>query len=80
MEINQDTLEKLKQLDRAQLQTAIGQLADALGASPAQKRMALNHAGLIRRKLSGMSAAELQKHLAGLDPDQRQALAKTLKL
>ncbi len=80
MEINQETMDKLKSLNQEQLRYAIGEIADALGASPSQKRMAQNNAGFIRRKISGASASELQKQLAKLDPAKQKELAEKLKL
>ena len=35
MEINKETMDKLKGLSNEQLRFAIGEIADALGASPA---------------------------------------------
>ena len=80
MEITKETIEKLKHLTPDQLRFAIGEIADAIGASPSQKRMAQNHAGLIRRKFEGMSESELQKQLKGLTPEKQKELLQKLKL
>ena len=80
MEINKETVDKLKSLNNEQLRYAIGEIADALGASPAQKRMAQNNAGLIRRKFSGMSENDLKKQFSKIDPEKQQELVRKLKL
>ncbi len=80
MEINKDTMDKLKSLDNEQLRFAIGEIADALGASPSQKRMAQNNAGMIRRKFAGMSEGDIQKQFAKIDPEKQQELMRKLKL
>ena len=80
MEITKETMDKLKNLSPDQLRIAIGEIADAIGASPAQKRMAQNHAGLIRRKFAAMSETELQQQLKGMSPEKQQELLKKLKL
>ena len=51
MEINKETLDKIKALDEEQLRAAIGDIADALGATPQQKRRAQNNSGMIRKKI-----------------------------
>lgn len=51
MEINKETLDKIKALDEEQLRAAIGDIADALGATPQQKRRQQNNSGMIRKKI-----------------------------
>ena len=51
MQIRKEDIDKLKALNDTQLRDAIGQIADALGANPSQKRRAQNNVGYIRRKL-----------------------------
>ncbi len=80
MEINKETVDKLKGLSNEQLRFAIGEIADALGASPAQKRMAQNNAGMFRRKFSAMSEGELKKQFSKIDPEKQQELMRKLKL
>ncbi|MBE6621527.1 MAG: hypothetical protein E7630_01095 [Ruminococcaceae bacterium] len=80
MEINKETVDKLKNLSPDQLRYAIGEIADALGASQSQKRMAQNHAALIRRKFAAMSESELQNQLKGITPEKQKELLSKLKL
>ena len=80
MEINKETVDKLKSLNNEQLRYAIGEIADALGASPAQKRMAQNNAGMLRRKFSGMSEGELKKQFSKIDDEKQRELLRKLKL
>lgn len=78
-QLPKDALNKLKHLNDEQLRAAIGDIADALGAPPAQKRRMQNNANLIRRKLLGSSEAELMHHLSRLAPDKQQELLRKLK-
>ena len=78
MELPKDTLDKLKHLNDDQLRTAIGEIADALGASPSQRRMMQNHTNRIRNKLFGSSEAELTRYLSRLSPEKQQALLQKL--
>jgi len=80
MEINKEAMDKLKSLNNEQLRLAIGEIADALGASPAQKRMAQNNAGMLRRKFSAMSESDLKKQFAKIDAEKQQELMRKLKL
>ena len=79
MEVTKETLDRLKSLSDDQLREAIGSIADAFGASPAQKKLALNHTGLIRRKLSGASEKEVNRQLSRLDPEKQRILSEKLK-
>jgi hypothetical protein len=45
-----------------------------------QKRMALNNASLIKRKLMGMSENELRNYLNKLPKDKKEELEKKIKL
>lgn len=80
MELNEDMLHKLKQLDDEQLRSVIAEVADALGASPSQKRRALNNAGFIRRKLGTSSGMDLSRQLDKLDPQTQNELLRKIKL
>jgi hypothetical protein len=80
MEITNDTLEKLKKLNDDQLCSAIGVIADALGASPAQKRMFQKNTKAVRRRLSGASQSDLLKQLSRIDPETQRDLLQKLKL
>lgn len=77
MEIK-DTLNKISQLDNEQLRAAIGEIADALGASPKQKRMAQNNAGLLRRKVMNASEEDLKRYLSQVTPEKQAELKKKL--
>lgn len=79
MEIK-DTLNKISQMNNEQLRTAIGEIADALGASPSQKRRAQNNAGLLRRKVLNASESELQRYLSQVTPEKQAELKKKLNL
>ena len=78
MEINKETLDKIKALDEEQLRAAIGDIADALGATPQQKRRAQNNSGMIRKKILSANGRELQ--LGKMTPGQREEIARKLKL
>ena len=51
MNIDKDTMNKLGTLPSDQLKEAISVIADSVGATPLQKKMAVNNASLIRKKL-----------------------------
>lgn len=80
MEISQDMINKLSSMNSEQLKKAIGEIADALGASPMQKRMAQNNAGLIKSKISRMSKNEMNAYLSKLPPDKAAELKSKLGL
>jgi hypothetical protein len=80
MEINKDTLNKIGSMSNEQLKEVIAQITEALGATPMQKRMALNNASLIKRKLMGMSENELRNYLNKLPKDKKEELEKKIKL
>ncbi len=80
MEISQDMINKLSAMNSEQLKKAIGEVADALGASPMQKRMAQNNAGLIKNKISRMSKSEMNTYLSKLSPDKAAELKNKLGL
>ena len=80
MEISQDMINKIAALNEAELKKAIGQIADALGASQSQKRMAVNNAGFIKRKINTMSKKEMQTFLSKVSPEKAEELKKTLGL
>lgn len=80
MEISQDMINKITALNDAELKKAIGQIADALGASQSQKRMAQNNAGFIKRKINTMSKSEMQTFLSKVSPEKAEELKKSLGL
>lgn len=73
-------INKLSSMNSEQLKKAIGEIADALGASPMQKRMAQNNAGLIKSKISRMSKNEMNAYLSKLPPDKAAELKSKLGL
>lgn len=73
MEIK-DTVNKIASMSNSELKNAISVIADSLGATPAQKRMAQNNAGLLKRKITGMSESEINKYLSKLPPEKLQEL------
>ncbi len=80
MELSQDMINKITALNDAELKKAIGQIADALGASPSQKRMAQNNSGFIKRKINTMSKSEMQTFLSKVSPEKADELKKSLGL
>ncbi len=78
MEISQDMINKITAMNNDELKKAISQIADALGASPSQKRMAVNNAGFIKRKINTMSKNEMQTFLSKVPPEKAAELKKTL--
>ncbi len=80
MEINKNTLNKISSMSNEQLKEVIAQLSDALGASPMQKRIAMNNASMIKRKLMGMSEKELQSYLSKIPQSKKEELEKKIKL
>lgn len=80
MELSQDMIKKITALNDAELKKAIGQIADALGASPSQKRMAQNNSGFIKRKINTMSKSEMQTFLSKVSPEKAEELKKSLGL
>ena len=80
MELNQDMINKITALNDAELKKAIGQIADALGASPSQKRMAQNNSGFIKRKINTMSKSEMQTFLSKVSPEKAEELKRSLGL
>ena len=80
MEISQDMINKITAMNDAELKKAIGQIAEALGASQSQKRMAQNNAGFIKRKIGTMSKSEMQAFLSKVSPEKADELKKTLGL
>lgn len=80
MEINKKTLNKISSMSNEQLKEVIAQLSDALGANPLQKRMAINNASTIKRKLMGMSEKELQSYLNKIPQAKKEELEKKMKL
>ena len=80
MEISQEMINKITAMNEAELKKAIGQIADALGASHSQKRMAVNNAGFIKRKINKMSKNEMQAFVSKVPPEKAEELKKTLGL
>ncbi len=80
MELSQDMINKITSMNEGELRRAIGQIADALGASPSQKRMAENNAGFIKRKISRMPKSEMETFLSKVPPEKAEELRKTLGL
>ncbi len=80
MEINKETIEKIRGLDEEQLRAAIAEVADALGATPQQKRRALNNAKLIRKKIMTSNENELRRQIGKISPEQRDEIARKLRL
>ena len=79
MEINNQTLAKLKSLDETQLREAISDIADALGATPAQKRRALNNTRNIKRRIMGATENDLKSIVGKIDESQQEQIARKLK-
>jgi len=80
MEITNDMLKKLSEMSDRELKEAIATVADAIGAGPMQKRMAVGHAALLRKKILNASESELSTYLAKLSPEKQAELKQKLKL
>ncbi len=80
MEISQDMIRKITSMSDDELKKAIGEIADALGASGTQKRMAMSNAGFIKRKISKMSKAEMEAFISKMPPEKAQELKNSLGL
>ncbi len=79
MEIRKEDIERFKSLSDIQLREAIGQVADALGANPAQKRRAQNNVGYIRRKIGDGKNNEIMRQLESLPPEVRADILNRIK-
>lgn len=79
MEINKETLNKIKALDDEQLKAAIGDIADALGATPQQKRRAQNNSKQIKKKILTSNENELRRQINKITPEQQNEIARKLK-
>lgn len=80
MEIKKDGLDKLKMMSEEQLKKVIGDIADALGAGPQQKKRMMNNSGFLKKKLEGSSEKDISKLLGKLPPEKQSELLKKLKL
>lgn len=80
MEITNDMLNKLSGMSDKELKEAIAAVADAIGAGPMQKRMAVNHAALLRKKILQSSERELASYLSKISPEKQAELKAKLKL
>ncbi len=80
MEIKKDGLDKLKMMTDDQLRSAIGDIADALGASPQQKKRIMNSSGMIKKKLVNSNEKDINKLFSKLPPEKQSELARKLKL
>ena len=80
MQIRKEDIDKLKALNDTQLRDAIGQIADALGANPSQKRRAQNNVGYIRRKLGDGKNNDIMRQINSLDDRTQADILRKLKL
>ena len=80
MQIRKEDIDKLKALNDTQLRDAIGQIADALGANPSQKRRAQNNDGYIRRKLGDGKNNDIMRQINSLDDRTQADILRKLKL
>lgn len=79
MEISKETLEKLKSLSDEQLKSAIGDIADALGATPRQKQKAQNNSRMIKKKLAMAREGDILKHFGKISPEQQNEILRKLR-
>jgi len=79
MKIDEETVNKLKNLNEEQLRAAIADIADALGATPAQKRRAMNNCGTVRNQLLRKDGAELSRQLSKMTSEQQSEILARLK-
>ena len=80
MQIRKEDIDKLKALNDTQLRDAIGQIADALGANPSQKRRAQNNVGYIRRKLGDGKNNDIMRQINSLADRTQADILRKLKL
>ncbi len=80
MEIRKEDIERFKSMNDSQLREAIGKVADALGASPQQKRRAQNNVGYIRRKIGDGKNNEIMRQLDSLSPEVRADILNKLNM
>ncbi len=80
MDINKETLNKVLGMNDEQLRAAIGEIADALGASPSQKRRAQNNTQMIRKKIQNSNENELKRQLGKISEEKQSEILKKLKL
>ena len=78
MDITKDALNKLNTMSSAELKAAIGVIADSLGATQGQKRMAQNNAQLLKRKITGMKQEDINKFLSQVPQEKLSELKSKL--
>ncbi len=79
MEINKETIEKLRSLSDEQLRSAIGDIADALGATPRQKQKAQNNSRMIKKKLVTSRDGDILKLFGNISPEQQSEILRKLR-
>jgi hypothetical protein len=80
MNVDKNTLNKIGSMPSDQLKEAIAVIADSLGATPMQKKMAVANASLLRKKLMNMSESEIRSYLNKVPPEKLGELEKKIGL
>jgi hypothetical protein len=80
MNVDKNTLNKIGSMPSDQLKEAIAVIADSLGATPMQKKMAVANASLLRKKLMNMSESEIRSYLNKVPTEKLGELEKKIGL
>lgn len=84
MEIDIDLIKKLQNTDDETLKATIRNIARSIGANDKQINNAVNSVGVIKKRMSNMSDAEIKrqvnKHMNKIDADKAEEILKQLKL
>ena len=84
MDIDIDLIKKLQNTDDETLKTTIKNIARSIGATDKQINNAVNSIGMIKKRMSNMSDAEIKrqvnKHMNKVDKDKAEEILKQLKL
>lgn len=84
MNIDIDLIKKLQNTDDETLKATIRNIARSIGATDKQINNAVNSVGMIKKRMSNMSDAEIKrqvnKHMNKVDKDKAEEILKQLKL
>lgn len=84
MDIDIDLIKKLQNTDDETLKATIRNIARSIGATDKQINNAVNSVGMIKKRMSNMSDAEIKrqvnKHMNKVDKDKAEEILKQLKL
>ena len=84
MDIDIDLIKKLQNTDDETLKATIRNIARSIGANDKQINNAVNSVGMIKKRMSNMSDAEIKrqvnKHMSKVDKGTAEEILKQLKL